>query len=108
MLQAERQLAFVWHCNHDCCDLAPVDVQVAETAAGVFPGIAIDDLHLSEQATAAFLAGNAAVMTAIWLLVYLWYFKRGDDKKASYEPLDQQELGDLSGNGSLEKPSQQD
>lgn len=83
-------------------------MQVAETAAGVFPGLAIDDLRLSVQATAAVMAGNAAVMTVIWLLVYLWYSKRGDDKKASYEPLDQQELGDLPASGSLKKPLQQD
>lgn len=80
---------------------------VAETTAGIFPGVAIDDLHLSVQATAAVMAGNAAVMTVIWLLLYLWYVKKGDEKnKGSYEPLDQQELGGSA--GPLEKSFQQD
>ena len=66
-----------------------IDVQVAETGSGLFPGIALDNLHLTVSGTATIMAVVAAIMRGIWSLLYL--LQQRSAQIGAYAPLEEQD-----------------
>ena len=78
-------------------------MQLAETLTGVFPGVALDNLHLTARSTCAIMAGIATGLTALWVFIHVVVFVRGK-RGASYELLDEQ--GDDGQGNVMLRPSQ--